>query len=81
MLINDGNCSRVIRRPLGRFAEYIDLMEKQLLNVKDVVTITTLSRATIYRYMDSDRFPKSIKLGPNRIAWKRTDVMDWVSQA
>lgn len=56
-------------------------MEKQLLNVKDVVTITTLSRATIYRYMDSDRFPKSIKLGPNRIAWKRTDVMDWVSQA
>ncbi|MCK2307861.1 MULTISPECIES: helix-turn-helix transcriptional regulator [Enterobacteriaceae] len=33
---------------------------------------------TIWRYVQAGTFPNSIKLGPQRVAWKRKDVMEWL---
>ncbi|WP_266097151.1 helix-turn-helix transcriptional regulator [Klebsiella aerogenes] len=33
---------------------------------------------TIWRYIQAGTFPNSIKLGPQRVAWKRKDVMAWL---
>tara|TARA_R110002020_G_scaffold274675_1_gene489830 strand:+ start:1173 stop:1415 length:243 start_codon:yes stop_codon:yes gene_type:complete len=79
-LINGGNCSRVIQRPVGRFAAHIEPMEKILFTTKEVMSMTGLSRTSLYRYMDADSFPKSIKVGPNRIAWRRKDIDKWLNQ-
>ncbi|RAK01583.1 helix-turn-helix transcriptional regulator [Aliidiomarina maris] len=48
----------------------------KLIKIKEVMNVTTLSRATIYKYMASGRFPKSVSLGGRAVAW----VKDWVAQ-
>ena len=47
----------------------------ELLTAKQVTTLTTLSRMTIWRYIQAGTFPNCIKLGPKRVAWRRKDVM------
>jgi prophage regulatory protein len=54
---------------------YTDL--DPLLTIRDVRQITTLSRATIYRFISAGHFPKPIHLGPNRRAWRLSDVRAW----
>ncbi|WP_323129894.1 helix-turn-helix transcriptional regulator [Klebsiella aerogenes] len=41
-------------------------------------SLTTLSRMTIWRYIQAGTFPNCIKLGPKRVAWRRKDVMAWL---
>ena len=50
----------------------------ELLTAKQVTTLTTLSRMTIWRYIQAGTFPNCIKLGPKRVAWRRKDVMAWL---
>lgn len=50
----------------------------ELLTAKQVITLTTLSRMTIWRYIQAGTFPNCIKLGPKRVAWRRKDVMAWL---
>ncbi|EIX1762584.1 AlpA family phage regulatory protein [Cronobacter sakazakii] len=50
----------------------------ELLTAKQVITITTLSRMTIWRYIKAGTFPDCIKLGPKRVAWRRKDIMAWL---
>ncbi len=41
--------------------------------------ITSLSTATLYRYMGLGLFPRPHKLGPNRVGWLASSVLDWLS--
>jgi len=50
-----------------------------LLALPAVVRITSLSRATIYRLSQRDKFPKPIKISENRIAWPAEAVAAWVA--
>ncbi|WP_312676697.1 AlpA family phage regulatory protein, partial [Escherichia coli] len=49
----------------------------ELLTAKQVTTLTTLSRMTIWRYIQAGTCPNCINLGPKRVAWRREDVMAW----
>ena len=49
----------------------------ELLTIRQVKDITTLSRASIYRFMAAGRFPKSVHLSPNRRAWRLSEVLEW----
>jgi prophage regulatory protein len=51
-----------------------------LIKIKEVTRMTSLSRATIYSKMNKEIFPKSISLGYRSIAWVRKDVEDWITQ-
>jgi prophage regulatory protein len=49
-----------------------------LISVRDVQRLTTLSRATIYRFIRAGRFPEPVKLSPRgRVAWRSSDVAAW----
>ena len=53
-----------------------------LLNIRDVQRLTTLSRASIYRYMKAGHFPMAVALGrtargATRCAWKASQVQAW----
>ena len=37
------------------------------------------SRAHLYRLEDQGAFPKRKRIGANRIAWKRSEVEQWLS--
>jgi prophage regulatory protein len=48
-----------------------------LLTIRDVQRVTTLSRASIYRFMAAGTFPKPVHLSSNRRAWRLSDVQAW----
>ncbi len=55
-------------------------MAERLLGIRTVVERTTLSRTEIYRRIREGTFPRQIKLGPRRVAWKERDVDFWCQQ-
>ncbi len=50
-----------------------------MLNIRDVVRITGLSKSTIKRWVNDPAgdFPKPIKLSPRRIGWPADQVYAW----
>lgn len=53
--------------------------EQKLLNLRDVVAMTTLSRATVYRFIRGGVFPRAVRIGPRRVAWLESDVIGWMT--
>lgn len=52
----------------------------QLLKLRDVTRLTSLHHATIYRLMKRDEFPRQIRLGQRRVAWRASEVSDWINR-
>ena len=58
----------------------------QILNIKQLIEITGLSRATIYSLLDSKSkyydasFPQQIHLTSNRVGWVAHEVNTWIDQ-
>lgn len=56
----------------------------QILNLKDVMQITRLGRATIYNMLDpknvsyDSTFPKQIRLSSNRVVWLAVEINIWI---
>ncbi len=46
-----------------------------LLRLRDVLHVTRLKRATLYRYMSAGLFPFPVSLGPRAVRWLHTDVL------
>jgi prophage regulatory protein len=49
------------------------------LSRKDVVRVTTLSRSTMDDYEKRGLFPRRVVIGPGRVAWVRTEILDWIA--
>lgn len=52
----------------------------KLIKITEVMNVTTLSRATMYKYMDLGRFPKPVPLGGRAVAWVADEIDDWIAQ-
>ncbi|MDH5179493.1 MAG: AlpA family phage regulatory protein [Gammaproteobacteria bacterium] len=52
---------------------------KLLLTLSDVVEIVSLSRATIYRRIKADKFPKPVQVSDYCVRWRRSDILTWVA--
>lgn len=52
----------------------------QLLRLKQVEAKTGIKRSQIYLYMQSGRFPHSIKIGPASVAWLESEIDEWINQ-
>ena len=53
-------------------------MADQLLRRPEVERTTGLSRAAIYAMMARGDFPRPRRLGPNSVAWRRSDIDEWI---
>lgn len=51
----------------------------RLMSMRQVTTMTTYSRPSIYRLIAQGRFPKPIKLGDVKIAFRADDVEAWLA--
>jgi len=56
----------------------------QIINIKDVIVFTSISRAKIYeminvnsKYYDST-FPRPVRLSESRIGWSAWEVHQWI---
>lgn len=54
--------------------------EKQYIRVKDIAEIYSISRSTIYRYIDANIFPRPRKLG-NMSFFDRNEVDECFKRA
>lgn len=50
----------------------------RILRLKEVITMTGLSRSTIYELMNAKNFPKAVKLGRHSVGWLESEVLEWV---
>ena len=53
-------------------------MSDQLLRLTEVIDLVKKSRATIYMDMKRGDFPQSISIGRRAVAWKRSDLDEWL---
>lgn len=51
----------------------------RFLRLDEVLHITGLSRATVYRWIREGTFPKQVRLGPNSVAWRQSAIAKWMS--
>lgn len=50
----------------------------KFMRLKEVMEMTGLARATVYKYVANNQFPKSIPLGDRAVAWLDSEVEDWM---
>lgn len=51
----------------------------RLLSMHAVVALTTYSRPSIYRLIGQGRFPRPLKLGETKIAFRADEVEAWLA--
>lgn len=55
-------------------------MQDKLLFPSEVQEMTHLSQPTIYRLRRKNKFPSPIVLGERRIAYKASEIREWLDQ-
>lgn len=53
---------------------------ERLIRLPEVKHRTGLSRSTIYRKMQTGRFPKGLALSPNVTAWREPEIAEWIAR-
>ena len=51
-----------------------------LLKIQKVIELTTLSRSTIYRLVETGKFPRPVKLTTRTIGWVEEEVRDFLQE-
>ncbi|NYH08187.1 helix-turn-helix transcriptional regulator [Pseudomonas moraviensis] len=54
--------------------EHID----RFLRLQEVLHITGLSCATIYRRMKEGTFTRQTQIGPHSVAWRQSTIVKWM---
>jgi prophage regulatory protein len=53
-------------------------MAHKLIRRPEVEARTGLSRSTLYEWMKRGDFPQPVKLGARLVAWRESDVAEWL---
>ncbi len=51
----------------------------RLLRLDEVLHTTGLGRNTVYRRIREGTFPKQVRIGPNSVAWRQSEIARWVT--
>ena len=54
-------------------------MIKKIYRLQEVMTLTGLSRSSIYLRMSTKEFPKPIKIGRRAVGWTEDSIITWQS--
>ncbi|CAM3830063.1 AlpA family transcriptional regulator [Pseudoalteromonas sp. L23] len=52
----------------------------KLIKLPQVIEKTSLSRSSIYDFMNKGGFPKSVSLGARAVAWVESEIDDWIGE-
>ncbi len=53
-------------------------MAPKILRLRAVCEVTGLSRSTVYRLVSDGGFPKPVRLGPQSVGWRVSEVDEWL---
>jgi prophage regulatory protein len=48
------------------------------LKIEEVMKVTSLSKATIYRFVREGNFPRPLKLGRRSSSWAESEITEWI---
>jgi len=51
---------------------------ESLLDLREVKARVGASRSSIYAWIAKDLFPRPVRLGPRRVAWRASDIRAWI---
>ncbi|MCP4192807.1 MAG: AlpA family transcriptional regulator [Planctomycetaceae bacterium] len=54
-------------------------MPERILRRPEVETLTGLSRSTIYAMMDTELFPRPVRLGKRAVGWSESTIQQWLA--
>lgn len=52
----------------------------RILNKRELKQMVLYSPQHVARLEKSGKFPKRVKLGPNRVGWVEAEIKDWLQQ-
>lgn len=52
----------------------------RLIKLKEVLNLTALSRASVYRMMADGKFPSSVPLGERSVGWVEEEILNWIEE-
>ncbi|NOF54880.1 AlpA family transcriptional regulator, partial [Vibrio cholerae] len=52
----------------------------RLIRFREVLTMTGLSRSSLYRFIEENQFPPQVQLGGRAVAWVEGEVQEWIAQ-
>lgn len=52
----------------------------RLIKLKEVLNLTALSRASVYRMMADGKFPSSVSLGERSVGWVEEEILSWIEE-
>ena len=50
----------------------------RVVNIGAVCALTSLSRGTVYNYVNAGLFPRQVPLGRRRVGWREAEVLAWL---
>lgn len=50
-----------------------------MLSAAALCELLDISRVSLWAWRRDGRFPAPVRLGPNRIAWRKADVAEWLA--
>ncbi|WP_082021171.1 helix-turn-helix transcriptional regulator [Geobacter anodireducens] len=51
---------------------------ERMLKLQEILTLTGVSRSTIWRWTKEGSFPKPARVSPRTIRWRASDVLNWI---
>ena len=54
-------------------------VQKRLLNLREIVATTGLSKATVYRAIERGTFPRQVQLSAHRVGWQSEKIEAWLN--
>ena len=55
------------------------ILTTKILTGDEVCQLVRYSRRHLYRLIDAGAFPAPIQLGPKKIVWHESEVLDWLN--
>ncbi len=50
----------------------------RFLRINEVVSRTSLSRATLYRKIEAGTFPGQVRISERRCGWRESTITEWI---
>ena len=54
-------------------------LSTRLLRLDEVISIIGMKRSWILQKVKDGKFPKPLRLSPRAVAWRQSDVMEWIN--
>lgn len=72
------DCDAEKNRPVYRMGTQSSIEIDPVLQLTEVLKVTSLKKTALYKMIEEGSFPRQIKLTKRRVGWKKSAIIDWI---